>query len=65
MRKAGGNMKIASLTGLIKDKQGQDMIEYSLLMASISIIAIAMLQTIGFSTIFLYTRILEAFIIHY
>jgi pilus assembly protein Flp/PilA len=42
---------------LVRDEQGQDMIEYALLAAFISIVAVALLQTIGTDVRSIYTSV--------
>ncbi|HET6350260.1 MAG TPA: Flp family type IVb pilin [Candidatus Krumholzibacteria bacterium] len=44
----------------VRDEQGQDMVEYALLAAFISIVAIAILQAIGPLVSAIYTRIQNA-----
>lgn len=48
------------LKKLFRDERGQDMIEYAILAAFISIIAIAMIKLIGPALVTIYTSVKDA-----
>ena len=61
----GVNKEKTMLKKWLKDEKGQDLVEYALLSALISTIAIAVLESLGISLNIMYINIREAFLIHY
>ena len=56
---------MTSITRLMKNENGQDIVEYALLSALVSTIAVAILESMGISLFILYRNVIEAFLVHY